>query len=105
MNPERWAAVKSLYLKASTLPTRELANFFDNLQQADEEISNLVCDLLSQESAEGPDVRHPCWLETSPATTLRAFQVGQKLLGRFEITGFSVREDVAKCTGPSIISS
>jgi tetratricopeptide (TPR) repeat protein len=58
------------------------------LAQADGEISDLVKELLAQSPAQGPDLQRPCWSPVPACNEAYAFEIGQKLLDRFEIAGF-----------------
>jgi serine/threonine protein kinase len=86
MTAERWQTVKSLYLEVATLAQQEQDAFLRNLESEDAEISAMVKELLSLRS-EGLNLHRPCW---SPPETadIRALEIGDKLLDRFEIVGF-----------------
>src|ERR1035438_2225972 len=88
MNAERWENVKSLFLEAATLPPEEQKAFLRDLERADVQGAALLEQLLAQPSAEGADLRHPCWSSVPGFTTPHALEPGRVLLDRFEIVEF-----------------
>ena len=88
MNAERWEIVKSLFLEAATLPSEEQRAFLKDVSNADEEISALLDDLLSQSPEKGPNLYLPCWLSSLDTRIPNSLEPGRKLLERFEIIRF-----------------
>src|SRR5690349_11599790 len=89
MKADRWETVKSLFLEASSLDSEQQEAFLRQLATADAEISEMVRDLLAASSSRGIDLQRPCWsIAHSVEEPARAFEIGRKLLDRFEIVGF-----------------
>jgi tetratricopeptide (TPR) repeat protein len=90
MKAELWDSVKSRFLEAVSMGPQEQEAFLRALAQADGEISDLVRELLAQSPAQGPDLQRPCWSPGPAGIEAQAhtFEIGEKLLDRFEITGF-----------------
>src|SRR5580704_5568301 len=85
MTRELWAATKAAYLEACDAPDG-YESFLVTRSDLDKEVIQLVRHFFSLDDLSGPRLDLPCWVSSSQngGCTL---EVGQTLLGRFEIVG------------------
>src|SRR4051812_3722891 len=87
MNPALWASAKALYFEASADPNGSEA-YLDHQTNLDQEVLQLVRELLSQDTGLAPAIDRPCWAPLRTDAPRHALELGQTLVGRFEIVGF-----------------
>jgi serine/threonine protein kinase/tetratricopeptide (TPR) repeat protein len=88
MTAAEWAVLKSLFLRGVAMSPSERQEFLTNLE-ANQSMIPILGELFDQSESSAPRLDHPCWL--SPPSSLpspRAFQIGERLLDRFEVIGF-----------------
>lgn len=91
MTPERWKAVKALFLDAASLAPSDREAFLIEVCQTDttdKEVVAIVQDLLTESDDSSPDLAHPCWQLGPKQVCQHVFEPGWCLLDRFEIVGF-----------------
>ena len=88
MTPADWQLVKSLFLEGEALPARDRQAMLLQLKE-NEEAAKLLSALFEQPESAGPRLSEPCWVPPNPSSPApRAFQVGERLIDRFEVVGF-----------------
>lgn len=85
MTPERWQAVKELFLELEALPPGEREAYLRARAGVEAEVSSAVQELLDQSSGGGFNLLEPCWPSEPAALAGTVFDDGRILLGRFEI--------------------
>ena len=88
MNANRWQTIKSLFLEAASLEPEQQEAFLKDLALADQELSRMLRDLLSESAGCGVDLQRPCWSVARVANHSRTFEAGRMLANRFEIVEF-----------------
>jgi eukaryotic-like serine/threonine-protein kinase len=85
MSPNLWASVKATYLEACEAEDG-YETFLESRSGLGDEVLQLVRQFLA-DSQPGPSLDRPCWI-CGREEARHTLEIGQILLGRFEIVGF-----------------